>query len=964
MNNIDLSASKFAILSDIHWGISNNSDIKNQILVDYIDWYISLLKKRKIKTVLFLGDWFDCRTVLSVKTINIVLKICKKFEESKIKMFLVVGNHDIYYKDNLEVNSLNIFNEFKNITIIQNPTTLYNKKTDKSMFLFPWNTFSTEYGKCDIMLGHFNFQGAKMVGTVNKSGETIETLLKVAPKIFSGHFHLHNTYTRKGGELITVGNPVEQTWGDYMNQKGVYIYDLADMSYEFIENDVSPTYQRIYFSKFKQKLETLKNVKGNFVEFVVDEKANLDIIMKITKAINLRNPITNCKVDYVFNKTKLSLQDMKFDENSDIMNMSKFEYMIKFINDNSKELEGMGLDITTLEDMIKDYHDQSIDKNAVSLTGGIGNKIVFNWMDVQNFISVGDEIHIDFTDYMGMNYIYGENKDAEKKNGSGKSTIFCDAILWGLFDSTVKKLKRGSIPHRLRGKKCHVKINFTIDKRSFTVTNSIKPSDYTLIEHLDTEDVDLSKSSKAETLRYISSELLSSSYLMFRNCLVLSITNNTNIFEMSKSEKRQFLETMMDYAVIGVMFTNSKKDRNKVDSELTLKRQDFMRIKNSLEDFHGKQKDFEKNKKNKIAEIQSEIDLLNANLGKLDTDLTDYSGKLGRLKEVKQKILDAIDKTNEQRVKTTSDIAVIKGQIDNTNAIQKKYSKVLDVICDDCKDTANSVLNLDDDKVIKEREAKIAELKERVITLVSKVKTIKDEKLRKVVDKIDILEERIYKVGRDVEKRKSLETSITIKEKHLADEEARKSDFESLIKKNQKELDTINGNIGELSEQKKYLDYTVFLTSEDGIRKNLLTEYITLLNARIRSYLDEMGCEYTLVLDDEFNYTFLTTSGECEYDSFSAGEKVTLISACMFAFRDLLFGQGTLQSNLFICDEILDTSLDDISLNNIIKILKKVSEEQNVFLISHRECVTPDDFNTVIKIEKENGFTTIIENKE
>jgi DNA repair exonuclease SbcCD ATPase subunit len=965
MNKFDLSTTKFAILSDIHWGISNNSDIKNDILVKYIDWYIDLLKKHKINTVLFLGDWFDSRTTLSVKTINVVLQICKKFEKNKIKMFLIVGNHDIYYKDTLEINSLNIFNEFKNITVLKEPAHLRNEKVDKSLYLFPWNTFSTEYGKCDLMLGHFNFQGAKMVGTVNTTGETIETLLKVAPQIFSGHFHLRNTYTRKGGELITVGNPVQQTWGDFDNQKGVYIYDLKTMSYEFIENDISPTYQRIYFSKFKKKLEDLKNVRGNFVEFVVDEKVKIEVIMKIKKAIESSRPITHCLVDYVFNKKKLELKDMKFDENSDILNMSKYEYMIKYINENEKELKELGIKLSTLQTMLKEYYEQSQDSTSQSSIGVSGNKIIFNSLDVQNFLSVGDEIHIDFSEYMGMNYIFGKNKDTDRKNGSGKSTIFCDAILWGLFDTTVKKLKRGSLPHRLRGKNCHVKINFTVGKRNFTVINSIKPTEYTLIENLDTEDKDLTKSSKAETLKYISEELLNSSYLMFRNCLILAITNNTNIFEMNKSEKREFLETMMDYAVIGNMFEVSKKDRNKVDRELTLKRQDSMRIEDVLTDFTTKQKDFDKNKKLKLEEIQSEIDLLRRNMDNLDTDLGDCPEKLEKLKEVKQKIVESIDKLNEAKTNTLSKITVYKSEIDNFNAVQKKYSKVLDVICEKCEGTVNDILGIADvKKTLEDKEEKINELKEKVVQISDKIMTIKSDKQKKVVDSIDKMEEKIYKTEKNIEKKRGLEASITIKEKQWDDEKNRKSDFESLIEKNQKELDAIRVNISKLTEQKMYLDYIVFLTSEDGIRKNLLTEYITLLNGRIRSYLDEMGCEYTLILDNEFNYTFLTTSGECEYESFSAGERVALISACMFAFRDLLFGQGTLQSNLFICDEILDTSLDDILLNNIIKLLKKVSEEQNVFVISHRECVTPDDFNNVIKIEKENEYTRIVENEE
>lgn len=364
MKDIILENSKFALLSDMHWGINNNSDIKIDIFTNYMDWYIQTLKENDVQDVIFLGDWFDNRSVLSVKTMNVVHLMLKKLLENKIKLYLIVGNHDIYYKDNLAVNSINIFEEIDNVTVISEPTKFYETITGKSIFAFPWNTYSGKHGKCDLMLGHFNFQGAKLVGTVNKSGETIEALLKTSPLVFSGHFHIRHEYKRNGGKLITVGNPVQQTWGDYGNQKGIYIFDLNTMDYDFIENTISPTYQRVYFSKFRDKLENLKNINGNFVEFVVDDDYKFEIIMKIIKLINSKNPLMNCKVDYVFNKTRSSLEEMTFDENSDILKMTKYEYMLQYIDHNKDEMKENEIDLNILSTMIKDYYDISIDKKG------------------------------------------------------------------------------------------------------------------------------------------------------------------------------------------------------------------------------------------------------------------------------------------------------------------------------------------------------------------------------------------------------------------------------------------------------------------------------------------------------------------------------------------------------------------------------------------------------------------------
>ena len=53
---------------------------------------------------------------------------------------------------------------------------------------------------------------------------------------------------------------------------------------------------------------------------------------------------------------------MSFDENSDILTMSKYEYMVKYINENEEELKENGMDKTVLLEMLKEYYDKAMEK--------------------------------------------------------------------------------------------------------------------------------------------------------------------------------------------------------------------------------------------------------------------------------------------------------------------------------------------------------------------------------------------------------------------------------------------------------------------------------------------------------------------------------------------------------------------------------------------------------------------------
>lgn len=593
------------------------------------------------------------------------------------------------------------------------------------------------------------------------------------------------------------------------------------------------------------------------------------------------------------------------------------------------------------------------------------NKIHFNTLTIKNFFSIGAEIEVDFNTYSGMNYVFGFNKDLNVKNGSGKSTIFIEAILFCLFNKTSKGVNKGHIPHRLVGKECVVKMNFNIDDDNYTIENSIHHTYVKLTKHnSDGSEENLTKSSIKETYDYIEKEILKSTFLMFRNSLVLSINDNRNIFKMSKWEKRQFTEQMMNLSHIGRMYNKSKETLNNLDKELTLKRQSANALSKDIKEFKSKSESFNLDKKTRLSGIKSELEVIEMQINSMDTDDSDIKDRQKQLLETKTLLKEKLEKLNGGISDLTQKLLTYKTELKSFESTKKKYAKVLDIICEDCADKADEVLGL---ATIKDN---LDDMVEKITFLTSQKGRLSDAhkeisaKVKQIETELKSTEKEIDKISRNRQELQYLSKEFTDKSKHLDEIVAEISPFEDLIVKYQDELNVVNENISEMCDKRKYLDFLVHMTSEDGVRKHLLLDYVNMLNTRIRKYLEEMGCEYTAVFDGNFSCEFITTTGICEYHNFSAGEKVRIDSACMFAFRDLLFGQGTLQSNIFVCDEILDASLDEYAIQSVVKILKEIAKTQTVFVISHRECVSPEDFNNIIVVKKQNGYTTIADEED
>ena len=80
--------------------------------------------------------------------------------------------------------------------------------------------------------------------------------------------------------------------------------------------------------------------------------------------------------------------------------------------------------------------------------------IEFEKIEVQNFKSIGEMISFDYREFKGLNFVYGKNLDMPNaKNGSGKTNLLIDALMFALFGKTLKNTNNKYIPNRFVSEK-------------------------------------------------------------------------------------------------------------------------------------------------------------------------------------------------------------------------------------------------------------------------------------------------------------------------------------------------------------------------------------------------------------------------------------------------------------------------------------------------------------------------------
>jgi DNA repair exonuclease SbcCD nuclease subunit len=109
---------KVACFTDIHFGLKGNSRVHNDDCEAFVMWFIEQARAHGCETCIFLGDWHHHRSATNVSTMNYTVSNIERLGKAFEKVYVIMGNHDLYYRDKREINSMEYIRNIPNIHIV------------------------------------------------------------------------------------------------------------------------------------------------------------------------------------------------------------------------------------------------------------------------------------------------------------------------------------------------------------------------------------------------------------------------------------------------------------------------------------------------------------------------------------------------------------------------------------------------------------------------------------------------------------------------------------------------------------------------------------------------------------------------------------------------------------------------------------------------------------------------------
>lgn len=271
---------KVALITDTHYGFKKgNQDFHDYFMRFYNDIFFPTLQKQKIKHVIHLGDVFDVRRNIDFWSLNWAKQnIFDTLETMGITCDLMVGNHDAFYKNTLEINSLEcLLQEYSNLRVYSQPTEVEVDGT-KLVYL-PWicpdNEEETvkllEETSAKVVLGHLELEGFRTNPTyVCNHGRKTDEFDKF-DLVMSGHFHTKS----KKGNVQYLGNSYQMYWNDYADKRGFHIFDTDTLKLTYIQNPYE-MFHKIFYDDTENDYYDLdlEQYKDTVVKLVVENKTD------------------------------------------------------------------------------------------------------------------------------------------------------------------------------------------------------------------------------------------------------------------------------------------------------------------------------------------------------------------------------------------------------------------------------------------------------------------------------------------------------------------------------------------------------------------------------------------------------------------------------------------------------------------------------------------------------------------
>lgn len=543
----------------------------------------------------------------------------------------------------------------------------------------------------------------------------------------------------------------------------------------------------------------------------------------------------------------------------------------------------------------------------------------------KNFGSYGNKLQeIEFSNDTGNFYLIVGN------NGAGKSTI-SDAIKFGLYGKLDNK-KMGDIPNRFNGA---ADVKVVIQKSQdtqVTIERGVWPNFFRVYIN----GIEYDQAGKKNVQTFLEEEILGMPYYVFNNVISLSVNDFRSFISMGTNDKRLIIDRIFGLEILNHMrwkirdeMKVFKEEIDRLVTEISVLEHSMVKSNEELESLNEKLKNASDERKITIEQQMSDCQEF---LVKVDDRLTQV---LIREKEFKTQMNNFRDMVNDKN-------HVIRQCEEKEHLFSK--GKCPHCESDLTTDFHKSMLN---DYLTKSQEARdyITKLKASMSTLSES--TTKIENMKKDLDK--------KKTTANVKLSILKSELITLSANNVSDDQTQS--MINIIDSN-KEKKTSAIEKKDIQERKvNFFRVMEDIYGDKGVKLSAIRRILPILNTEIKKVLQDLGMEYKVIFNQEFNAEISHLGFPISVEMLSTGEKKKVDFAALIAIIRLLKIKFH-GINLIFLDEIF-SSIDSDGVYHVLKILSNMSKELNLntFVINHSPLPT-ELFDYRIDIEKNNGFSS------
>ena len=533
-------------------------------------------------------------------------------------------------------------------------------------------------------------------------------------------------------------------------------------------------------------------------------------------------------------------------------------------------------------------------------------------------------------------------------NGAGKSTML-DALSFGLFGKPYRNINKPQLINTINSKDCLVEVEFSVGPSRYKVIRGIKPNVFEIYKNGEV----INESSHAkEFQKLLEQNILKLNHKSFHQIVVLGSSSFIPFMQLTAAHRREVIEDLLDINIFSKMNIVLKdniaslKDKIRdaahqvdiVKNKIEVQRKYISDIKN-LNEEKNREKQIEiKAQEDTIEQIHNENEEIQKTLAEKYDQVSDRLAEAGQSFQA--------DQHKQTQLKTEMNRLVKEDKFFQDNDI-----------CPTCTQEIDQTIKEQKSKGISAQAKKIQKTFQTLEEQLSAGKALVDELQEQSKQSMELqstLRDNNTKISMSRKLIQRLEQEITNTSDSKDNIVQANKDLEDFID----EKDNLLTQKLELSEEYDYSSVIADMLKDTGIKTKIIRQYLPVMNKLVNQYLQTLDFFVHFELNESFGETIRSRHRDTfSYESFSEGEKMKIDLALLFTWREIARMKNSVATNLLILDETFDSSLDNESIQNLLKVIYSFEQQYNIFIISHKTDVLEDKFKSKIEFKKERNFS-------